>query len=249
MLNRRRFLGYSTLAPALLAERWLPSSAAAEEPSRPSKTPLRLAIIGNTYHYGSDLQTIADRFLVGYPYEGDWHLPNVQVVSLYLEPKPRVGHVPTGGQRAQEDRRAAAPPPLTEDGSGPWADLSERRAQEFGFRLCRNIPEALRSNGDRIAVDAVLAVVEQGDYPRNDKGQILYPRYDFFEQCAQVFEEEGRAVPYFNSQSLSFSFRQAQTMVATSERLKFPPLAGSSLLSLGACRTSTYRWARGSRRR
>ena len=75
----------------------------------------------------------------------------------------------------------------------------------------------------------MLAVVEQGDYPRNDKGQILYPRYEFFEQCAQVFEEEGRAVPYFNSESLSFSFREAQTMVATSERLKFPMLAGSSL--------------------
>jgi hypothetical protein len=251
MLNRRRFLGYSALAPAILADRWLLPSAAAQEASRPSGTPLRLAIIGSTYHYGSDLQTIADRFLVGYPHEGDWHIPNVQVVSMYVEPKPRVGQVPTGGQRTQEDRRVqedrrapvaqsaqrplpfggreAAPAPAPEDGSGPWTDLSERRSKEFGFRLCPNIPAALRCNGDRIAVDAVLAVVEQGDYPRNDKGQILYPRYEFFEQCAQVFEEEGRAVPYFNSESLSFSFREAQTMVATSERLKFPMLAGSSL--------------------
>ena len=75
----------------------------------------------------------------------------------------------------------------------------------------------------------MLSVVEQGDYPRNHKGQILYPRYDFFQQCVQVFEEEGRAVPYFNHQSLSFSFHQAQSMVATAERLKFPMLAGSSL--------------------
>ena len=245
MLNRRGFLGYSALAPAILADRWLLPSAAAQEPRRPSQTPLRLAIIGSTYHYGSDLQTIADRFLVGYPHEGDWHIPNVQVVSMYVEAKPRVGQVPTGGQPAQEDRRApvaqsaerplplggreAAPAPVPKNGSGPLADLSDRRSKEFGFRLCHNIPEALRCGGDRIAVDAVLAVVEQGDYPRNDKGQILYPRYDFFEQCAQVFEEEGRGVPYFNSESLSFSFRQAQTMVATSERLKFPMLAGSSL--------------------
>ena len=104
MLNRRRFLGYSTLAPAMLADRWLLPSAAAQEPNRPSETPLRLAIIGSSYHYGSDLQTIADRFLVGYPYEGDWHIPNVQVVSMYVEAKPRVGRVPTGGQRAQEER-------------------------------------------------------------------------------------------------------------------------------------------------
>src|SRR5262249_5755301 len=73
------------------------------------------------------------------------------------------------------------------------------------------------------------AVVEQGNYPRNHKGQILYPRYDFFQQCVQVFEDEGHAVPYFNHHNLSFSFRQAQSMVATAGKLKFPLLAGSPL--------------------
>ena len=48
---------------------------------------------------------------------------------------------------------------------------------------------------NRIAVDAVLAIVEQDDYPSNDRGQILLPSYDFFQQCVQVFEDEGRAVP------------------------------------------------------
>jgi len=189
MLTRRRVLGYS----ALLGQGRL-TSAAAQAPA-----PYSLAIIGNTYHYGSDLQIIADRFLVGYQHEGDWHMPSVKVVSMYVESKP---HSP--------------------------ADLSAARSKEFGFRVFRNIPEALRCGGAELAVDAVLAVVE-GDYPRNHKGQILYPRYDFFQQCAQVFEEEGRAVPYFNHGSLSFSFHQAQSMVATSERLKFPMLAGSSL--------------------
>jgi hypothetical protein len=193
MLTRRRFLGCS----AVLAAK--------------AQTPLRLAVIGNTYHYGSDLQIIADRFLVGYPHDGDWRMPNVRVVSMYVE-----GSAP--GRR-----RAQSPP------AGPSADLSAARAKEFGIRPCRNIPEALRCGGDELAVDAVLSVVEQGDYPRNHKGQILYPRYDFFQQCVQVFEEEGRAVPYFNHQSLSFSFREAQSMVATAERLKFPMLAGSSL--------------------
>ena len=109
------------------------------------------------------------------------------------------------------------------------ADLSRARAQQFGFRLCSNIPEALRCGGDRIAVDAVLAIVEQDDYPTNDRGQILLPSYDFFQQCAQVFEDEKRAVPYFNHKQLSYSFEQAQTMVKTANRLRFPLLAGSSL--------------------
>jgi hypothetical protein len=221
MLTRRRVLGYSALAPAMLAQRRL-LPAAAQAPSGASQTPLRLAIIGTTYHYGSDLQTMVDRFLVGYPHQGDWHIPNVRVVSMYVEKGPRVG------QRAQGTRRPQAAP-VPENDSGPLADLSVGRSKEFGFRLCRNIPEALRCGGDQLAIDAVLAVVEQGGYPRNHKGQILYPRYDFFQQCAQVFEVEGRAVPYFNHESLSFSFRQAQSMVDTSERLKFPLLAGSSL--------------------
>jgi hypothetical protein len=51
----------------------------------------------------------------------------------------------------------------------PTADLSRARAQQFGFRLCSNIPGALRCGRDRIAVDAVLAIVEQDDYPTNGR--------------------------------------------------------------------------------
>lgn len=166
------------------------------------------------------MQIIADRFLVGYGHEGDWHTPNVKVVSMFVESAAR--NMRGGGRR-----RSSAPEPPPDP--GPAGDLSAGRAKEFGFRLCRNIPEALRAGGSDFAVDAVLSVVEQGDYPRNHKGQILYPRYDFFQQCVQVFEEEKRAVPYFNYQSLSFSFHQAQSMVSTAERLKFPLMAGSSL--------------------
>jgi hypothetical protein len=223
MLTRRRVLGYSALAPAMLASRPLLHPADAQTPGASSQAPLRLAIIGSTYHYGSDLQTIADRFLVGYPHNGDWHMPNVKVVSMYVEPRPRVN------QRLPPSGPIPAAALSTEHDSRPSPDLSAGRAKEFGFRLFPTIPEALRGGGDGLAVDAVLAVVEQRDYPRNQKGQVLYPRYDFFQQCVQVFEEDGRAVPYFNHQSLSFSFRQAQSMVATSERLKFPMLAGSSL--------------------
>jgi hypothetical protein len=62
-------------------------SAFGQTSSRQSQ--LRLAILGSTYHRGSNLQTIADRFLVGYPYEGDWHMPNVQVVSVYVDERIR----------------------------------------------------------------------------------------------------------------------------------------------------------------
>jgi hypothetical protein len=111
----------------------------------------------------------------------------------------------------------------------PDNDQSQTRAKEFGFQVYPTIAEALRCGGDKLAVDAVLIIGEHGNYPRNEKGQILYPRYEFFHQCVEVFEKDGRAVPVYNDKHLSYSFEKAKWMVDASKRLKFPMLAGSSL--------------------
>jgi len=50
--------------------------------------PLRLAVIATVYTYLSHAQHFADRFLVGYPYEGEWRRSNTKVVSLYVDQKP-----------------------------------------------------------------------------------------------------------------------------------------------------------------
>jgi len=111
----------------------------------------------------------------------------------------------------------------------PEGDQSEARAREFGFQVYPTIAETLRCGGDKLAVDAVLIIGEHGNYPRNEKGQILYPRYEFFKQCVDVFEKDGRAVPVYNDKHLSYSFEKAKWMVDQSRKLKFPMLAGSSL--------------------
>jgi hypothetical protein len=111
----------------------------------------------------------------------------------------------------------------------PQGDLSAERAREFDFTVYPTIAEALRCGGSKLAVDAVLIIGEHGEYPRNEKGQIQYPRYEFFQQCAKVFEEDGRAVPVFNDKHLSYSFEKAKAMVETSRRLRFPLLGGSSI--------------------
>ncbi len=185
MLTRREFLQTSAAAAGLLA-------AGADAP------PKRLAIVATIYKYLSHAQHIGDRFLVGYPYAGAWHKPNIKVVSLYVDQKPE-------------------------------GDLSGARAGEFGFQVYPTIAEALCCGGKELAVDAVLIVAEHGDYPRNEKGQILYPRYEFFQQCAEVFRSSGRSVPVYNDKHLSYSFTKAQEMVQTSRRMRFPMLGGSSL--------------------
>jgi len=160
--------------------------------------PQRIAVITTVYRYLSHAQHEADRILVGYPFRGRWHRPDMRIVSLFVDQKP-VG------------------------------DLSEARAREFGFNVYPTIAETLRCGGDKLAVDAVMIIGEHGDYPRNDKGQILYPRYEFFKQCVDVFERDGRSVPVFNDKHLSYSFEKAKQMVEASRRLGFPMLAGSSL--------------------
>ncbi len=111
----------------------------------------------------------------------------------------------------------------------PEGDQSAERAREFGFKVYPTIAETLRCGGDKLAADAVLIIGEHGDYPVNEKGQVTYPRYEFFKQCVDVFERDGRAVPVYNDKHLSYSFEKAKWMVDASKRLKFPMLAGSSL--------------------
>jgi hypothetical protein len=111
----------------------------------------------------------------------------------------------------------------------PEGDQSADRAREFGFSVYPTIAAALRGGGDRLAVDGVLLMGEHGEYPRNELGQVLYPRYEFFQECVRVFEADGRAVPIYNDKHLSYSFERAREMVEESRRLGFPLLAGSSL--------------------
>jgi hypothetical protein len=173
-------------------------AAAATGAARAQAPAKRIAVIATVYRYLSHAQHIADRFLAGYPYAGEWHKPNTRIVSLYVDQKPP-------------------------------NDLSASRASEFGFRVYPSIAEALCCGGSKLAADAVLIIAEHGDYPKNDKGQILYPRYEFFREVVKVFEAEGRSVPVYNDKHLSYSFEKARAMRDAARRLRFPFLAGSSL--------------------
>ena len=52
------------------------------------------------------------------------------------------------------------------------------------------VEEALTLGGSKLAVDGVVIIGEHGEYPSNDQGQTLYPRYKFFKQVVKVFEVE-----------------------------------------------------------
>jgi hypothetical protein len=190
VLTRRSFLGAASAG--LISASLTPAVSAQVQHKK------RLAVVTTLWNYRSHAWHMAERFLHGYPREGKWHRPPLEVVSAYVDQQPE-------------------------------GDLSKRRAEEFGFKIYPTVAEALRSGGDKLAVDAVLLIGEHGRYPTNEIGQKQYPRYELFSQIAKVFKEEGRTTPVFNDKHLSWKFEWAKEMVDTAREMNFPLLAGSSL--------------------
>ena len=159
----------------------------------------RIAAVVTEYRKYSHAQNIVDRFLEVFGWEGRHYHPSPQVVSLYVD---QVGE----------------------------NDLSRERAARIpGLRIYPSIAEALTLGGETLAVDGVLLIGEHGAYPVNEKGQTLYPRYEFFRDIVEVFRRSGRSVPVFNDKHLSWNWEWAREMVNTARELRFPLLAGSSL--------------------
>lgn len=111
----------------------------------------------------------------------------------------------------------------------PDDDLARSRAKRHGLRLYPTVEEALTLGGEKLAVDGVILIGEHGEYPKNEKGQKRYPRYEWFKKIVKVFESSGRSVPVFNDKHLSTDWDECVEMVEDSRRLDFPFLAGSSL--------------------
>ena len=159
----------------------------------------KLAAVVTVYRKYSHGQHIVDRFLEGYGWNGKHHHPEMDLVSLYVDQHPKDDLVP--------DRAARFPQ----------------------MKVYPTIAEALTRGTGKLAVDGVVLVGEHGDYPRNEKGQTLYPRYEFFQQIVEIFRASGRSVPVFNDKHLSWSWDHAKEMYDTAHSMKFAFMAGSSL--------------------
>ena len=109
----------------------------------------------------------------------------------------------------------------------PADDLGPDVCKKHGIELCSSVAQAL--GGDKLDVDAVLLIIEHGDYPLNERNQILYPRFELFQEVIDVFRKSDRSVPVFVDKHLSFDHQKAAKMVAASKELKFGLMAGSSL--------------------
>src|SRR5437588_8151267 len=106
----------------------------------------------------------------------------------------------------------------------PASDMSRGLARKHGFTIYDSIAAALTAGGKELAVDGVLCIGEHGKYPKNDKGQVLYPRRRFFEQVADTFARCKKAVPVFTDKHLAATWADAQWMYNRARELFVPLL-------------------------
>ncbi len=111
----------------------------------------------------------------------------------------------------------------------PSNDLSRGLSQKYGFKIYPTIKDALTLGGDDLAVDAVCFIGEHGNYPYNERGQHLYPRYELMEPITEVFRVTGKTTPVFSDKHFSYSWTKAKTMYGWSKELNYPVMAGSSI--------------------
>ncbi|HEY3787681.1 MAG TPA: hypothetical protein VGL71_02450 [Urbifossiella sp.] len=111
----------------------------------------------------------------------------------------------------------------------PKGEIGSAIAREYRIPIFKTINEALCLGGKELAVDAVLAIGEHGDYPMNKLGQHEYPRKRFFDEIVAVMRRSNRFVPLFNDKHLSYRWDWAKEMADTAKSLGIPFMAGSSV--------------------
>ena len=160
---------------------------------------LRLAAVVTAISKYLHPQHIVDRYNEGYGWNGEYHHPQMDLVSLYVD-QPHEGDL-------RQDRADRYP----------------------NMRLCKTIEEALTLGTGKLAVDGVVVVGEHGNYPRSDTGIPTHPHWEFFDAITKVFRKTGKSVPYFNDKELSWKWEWCKQMVDTAKELNFPFQGGSSL--------------------
>ncbi|MDA1013263.1 MAG: hypothetical protein O3A00_02290 [Planctomycetota bacterium] len=84
MLDRRQFLNVLGTGAASVGVGLNPLQAADA-----TKKKTRLAIVTTEWRFHSHAWHMGERFLVGYPIQGRWHQPPIDVVSVYVDQTPK----------------------------------------------------------------------------------------------------------------------------------------------------------------
>ena len=154
-----------------------------------SKKRLRVAAIYSVFSYRGHAHVLLQNFLKPYYFCGRLTNSDMDVVSFHA------------------------------DQIAPRGDMTRDVARQFNVEVFPTVESALCRGGKELAVDAVLSIFEQGDYPFNELGQQLYPRKEHFDEIVKVMRRSNRFVPLFNDKHLSYRWEWAKEMYDTARAL------------------------------
>jgi hypothetical protein len=111
----------------------------------------------------------------------------------------------------------------------PGNDLCRPLCEKHGVPIFPTVRGAIGVGTSGVPADGVILIGEHGSYPRNSKGQQLYPRRRLFEQVIDAFRVLGRRVPVFADKHLSYDWLFARWMYDLARHEGVPFMAGSSV--------------------
>ncbi len=111
----------------------------------------------------------------------------------------------------------------------PVNDMAREQAEEYGVAIYPDVASALRLGGSKLAVDGVAIVGEHGNYPRTPRGNVMYPRWQRFNEVTTLFQQEGKVLPVFHDKYFAYDWDDATKLYQRVKEMKIPLFSGSSL--------------------
>ncbi len=111
----------------------------------------------------------------------------------------------------------------------PANDMSRDEAARRGIPICATIRDAIRADHCSEPIDGVVIIGEHGDYPVNEKEQMMYPRRRFLEETLAALDELDLAVPIFSDKHLACDYDDAVWMYEQMKARGIPFMGGSSI--------------------
>src|SRR5262249_13918061 len=111
----------------------------------------------------------------------------------------------------------------------PEGELCRPMCEKHGVPIFPTIAGAVGVGTRGVPVEGILIVGEHGDYPRNARGQQLYPRRRLFEGVLSASRALRRRWRVFSDKPRSYEGGFARWMVERARHEGFPLMAGSSL--------------------
>lgn len=111
----------------------------------------------------------------------------------------------------------------------PNNDMAREQAQEYDVKLYPDAASALRLGGPKIAVDGVVIIGEHGNYPRTPRGNVMYPRWKWFDAVTATMKQDGRVIPVMHDKYFAYDWDDARRVYDRIREMKIPYFGGSSL--------------------